>query len=67
MNKKSSEAIHQINNPLTIVLGQANRIKLAAHKNRLNAQEVLQAAEQIESMALKISEILQELKESSAD
>lgn len=53
---------HEINNPLTIVMGQASRLKKMAEEKKLNDVQVLNMSEQIESMALRIVEIVNGLR-----
>jgi PAS domain S-box-containing protein len=53
---------HEINNPLTIVMGQASRLKKMATDSKLNPNTVFTMADQIESMASRIADIISGLR-----
>ncbi len=53
---------HEINNPLTIVMGQASRIKKMAYDGKINSEQLFSMAEQIETMASRIADIISGLR-----
>jgi PAS domain S-box-containing protein len=53
---------HEINNPLTIVYGQAFRLKKLAQENDVDHEELLKISEKIESMSSRIVTIINGLK-----
>lgn len=53
---------HEINNPLTIVMGQAHRMKKMAESGSVDAEKLSEMAGQIENMAQQIAEIIARLR-----
>jgi PAS domain S-box-containing protein len=58
---------HEINNPLTIILGWANRLKLDTEKNTCSPELVLESAEKIIGTSQRIAKIIKGLKSFSRD
>ena len=58
---------HEINNPLSVIHGRAERLKLLAGDNILNESEIVKTADIIEKTALRISKIVNGLRTLSRD
>lgn len=58
---------HEINNPLTIIHGNAVLLEKLAERNMLSAGEVLSAADRIKSTAMRITKIVKGLKAFARD
>jgi C4-dicarboxylate-specific signal transduction histidine kinase len=53
---------HEINNPLTVIVGKAAELKRLAGRGELDANSVLAAADKIQTTSIRISEIIKSLK-----
>lgn len=62
LGRMAGGVAHEINNPLTIVYGQAFRLKKMAQDSKLDQNTVVSIAEQIEKMSGRIVEIINGLR-----
>lgn len=53
---------HEINNPLTIIMGRANEIQRTIKKNPIDAPKINEHAEKIQHTCVRISEIISSLQ-----
>ena len=53
---------HEINNPLTVIVGRASELARAAERNLLDPVKVAETAEKIRSTSIRISQIIASLK-----
>lgn len=67
MGRMAAGISHEINNPLQIIVSYADRIKLMAKKSNLDAEQVLNLSNQIQSVALRIGSINKGLLAMSRD
>jgi PAS domain S-box-containing protein len=58
---------HEINNPLTIILGWANRLKAESQKNVCSPELILESAEKIASTSQRIAKIIKGLRSFSRE
>lgn len=58
----ASGVAHEINNPLTVIIGKAGELKKLAEKNQLSKEKVIALTDKIESTSIRVSEIISSLK-----
>lgn len=58
---------HEINNPLTIILGRVDTIKRMFASNQVNPNDLIQGISKIESTTLRISKIVKSMKSLSRE
>jgi PAS domain S-box-containing protein len=58
---------HEINNPLTIILSNAQKIKVHALRGDLDAQMIEKTTDKIETTVMRIAKIIQSLRSLSRD
>lgn len=58
----ASGVAHEINNPLTIIVGKANEIRRTLAKPNVDLKEIDELAAKIETTSVRISEIISSLK-----
>jgi PAS domain S-box-containing protein len=61
LGEMSAGVAHEINNPITIILGKANRLRLLTEQGKLDNETVIQTVEKIESTANRIAKIVHAL------
>lgn len=58
----ASGVAHEINNPLTVIVGKSSELRRWAEKGRLEPEKVLETTEKIRATSVRISEIVSSLK-----
>lgn len=53
---------HEINNPLTIIVGRAAALRARAERGSLSAQDVIDATDKIQKTSIRIADIISSLK-----
>lgn len=53
---------HEINNPLAVIMGHANRLRSLSEKGGLTKEDVLETSHKLEKTALRISKIVKGLR-----
>ncbi len=62
LGEMAGSIAHEINNPLTIIQGHAIKLKRLANKEKLTSEEVLKSSENINNVIIRITNIIQSLK-----
>ncbi len=62
----ASGVAHEINNPLTVIVGKAAELKRLADSASLNANTVIEIADKIQTTSIRISKIITSLKSLSS-
>ena len=67
LGEMASGIAHEINNPLTVIIGKVGLFKARFESGKMSAEEVKTYLEKIENMAIRISKIIRGLKNFSRD
>ncbi len=53
---------HEINNPLAVIMGHSNRLRILLEQGELNREEILKTCDKLEQTSLRISRIVKGLR-----
>src|SRR5690606_37116842 len=53
---------HEINNPLAVIMGHSNRLRILLEQGELNRDEILKTCDKLEQTSLRISRIVKGLR-----